>query len=79
MYVRYNDVLDLSSIESEILADINYEPSGTTFGLLDVLITWHHEDPVDMFEINRNNVIYQYQGNRNPFIDKPEYVTRLFS
>jgi len=79
MYVRYNDVLDLSSIESEILAGQNYEASGTTFGLLDVLIAWHHEDPVDMFEINRNNVIYQYQGNRNPFIDKPEYVTRLFS
>src|SRR5690554_894054 len=79
MYVRYNDVLDLSSIESEILSGTNYKDSDTIFGLLDVLITWHHGDPVDMFEINRNNVIYQYQGNLNPFIDKPEYVTRLFS
>ncbi|MFP4478854.1 MAG: endonuclease [Candidatus Izemoplasmatales bacterium] len=36
------------------------------------------QDPVDDFELNRNNVIYDYQGNRNPFIDNPEYVDLIW-
>jgi len=37
--------------------------------------TVHNQDPVSNWEISRNNKIhYQYQGNRNPFIDHPEYV-----
>ncbi len=42
-------------------------------GKLDDLMEWNGIDPVDEFEINRNDVIhYQFQGNRNPFIDHPE-------
>lgn len=41
-------------------------------GRLSILLKWHEEDPVDDFERNRNNVIYSYQNNRNPFIDYPE-------
>ncbi len=41
---------------------------------LEMLIKWHNEDPVSQKEIDRNNAIYNYQGNRNPFIDHPEYV-----
>jgi endonuclease I len=78
MYVRYNDVLDLSSIVDEVLAGDAYTTGATTMGLLNVLIQWHNQDPVDDFEINRNNVIFSYQGNRNPFIDNPDYVVRLF-
>ena len=40
---------------------------------------WHKEDPVDSFEINRNNIIYNYQENRNPFIDHPEYAEQIWS
>jgi endonuclease I len=43
-----------------------------------LFIKWHLEDPVDAFEQNRNGVIYQYQGNRNPFIDHQELVCRMF-
>lgn len=39
-----------------------------------VLKRWHKEDPVDKEEINRNNKIHNYQNNRNPFIDRPEFV-----
>ena len=36
------------------------------------------QDPVDDFEMSRNEVIYGIQGNRNPFIDHPEYVSILW-
>lgn len=52
----------------------NYEPEGAYMGRLSLLLTWHKEDPVSAFEIERNNIIYQSQANRNPFIDHPEYV-----
>ncbi len=42
-------------------------------GKLSTLIKWHYEDPVDDRERNRNDVVYTYQGNRNPFIDHPEF------
>lgn len=48
-------------------------------GLRSVLLQWHSEDPVDDFERRRNNAIFQYQGNRNPFIDHPEYVDCVFN
>jgi len=41
---------------------------------LPVLLQWHQQDPVSDREIARNNAIYDYQGNRNPFIDHPEYA-----
>ncbi|WP_420315846.1 endonuclease [Ekhidna sp.] len=45
---------------------------------LSVLLTWHEQDPVDAYEQTRNDIIYGYQGNRNPFIDHPEYVTSIW-
>lgn len=48
------------------------------FGHLDTLIKWHYQDPVSPFEMNRNNVVYSYQNNRNPYIDHPEYVDLAF-
>lgn len=45
------------------------------FGGLNTLLKWHYEDPVSKEEIYRNNVIYDnYQHNRNPYIDHPEWV-----
>jgi len=35
----------------------------------DIILQWNADDPVSEFELNRNDVIYSYQGNRNPFID----------
>ncbi|MCB9916661.1 MAG: endonuclease [Planctomycetes bacterium] len=48
-------------------------------GLLSVLLQWHAEDPPDDFERNGNDVVYSFQGNRNPFIDHPEWVDCLFA
>jgi endonuclease I len=48
-------------------------------GKLCTLFDWHSQDPVDTLETNRNNSIYEYQGNRNPFIDHPEWVDSLYA
>ncbi len=45
---------------------------------LNVLLTWHNQDPVSQAEINRNNASYTFQGNRNPFIDNPSYVNQIW-
>lgn len=45
---------------------------------LNVLLAWHNQDPVSQAEIKRNNASYSYQGNRNPFIDNPNYVNLIW-
>ncbi|WP_428818785.1 endonuclease [Microbulbifer sp. MCCC 1A16149] len=45
---------------------------------LQLLIDWHNADPVSQWEIDRNNAAYNFQGNRNPFIDHPEYVESIW-
>ena len=45
---------------------------------LSILLKWNESDPVDNFERHRNDVVYSYQNNRNPFIDHPEYVNRIW-
>ena len=53
----------------EILAGNTYPAYKTWFYTL--LLQWNSADPVSTKEINRNNVIYTFQKNRNPFIDYP--------
>ncbi len=44
-------------------------------GIMSDLLAWHHADPVDEYEIHRNNLLYtNYTNNRNPFIDFPEWA-----
>ena len=47
-------------------------------GFLSVLLEWHQQDPPDAFETQRNDTIYSYQGNRNPFIDHPEWAECVY-
>ena len=49
-----------------------------TMGMISLLLAWNEMDPVDDFERNRNEVIYTYQGNRNPFIDYPEFADLIW-
>ncbi len=53
--------------------------SGPRFAKLATLIQWHNQDPVDNWERIRNDKIYNnWQHNRNPFIDHPEYVDMIW-
>jgi len=45
---------------------------------LNMLLEWHQLDPVSQKEIDRNNAIYAIQKNRNPFIDHPEWVFKIW-
>lgn len=72
MTIRY-DYLNLVNLSSTHL-----EPSLYEMGMLNTLLQWHLQDPVDNFEQNRNEVIFTYQHNRNPFIDHPEFVEKLW-
>ncbi len=75
MDVRYegdNGEPDLTAVDA-----VNTAPS-PEHGRLSTLLEWHEQDPPDAFEINRNNVVYSYQGNRNPFIDHPEFVANIW-
>ena len=81
MAVRYegdNGEPDLELVDEVNTYDLNEAGKGY-HGKLSILLEWHKEDPVDSFEINRNNIIYNYQENRNPFIDHPEYVDMIWS
>ncbi|MDE6441372.1 MAG: endonuclease, partial [Clostridia bacterium] len=45
---------------------------------ISLLLKWNESDPVDSIETTRNDVIYGIQGNRNPFIDHPEYANAIW-
>ena len=46
---------------------------------INMLLHWNSKDPVSQREINRNNAAYDFQGNRNPFIDHPEWIEKIWS
>lgn len=69
MAIRYNN-----------LAIVNGFPVSTVgeLGDLATLLDWHRNDPPDDFEMNRNNIVYTWQFNRNPFIDYPDLVEYIW-
>ncbi len=70
MAVRYNG-----------LSLVSGNPDDTTtykLGDLDSLLSWNLSDPRDDFEMYRNNYIYTWQLNRNPFIDMPELASYIY-
>ncbi|MCH8905371.1 MAG: endonuclease [Bacteroidetes bacterium] len=76
MAVRYegeNEEPDL-----ELSDQVNTAPT-PYHGKLSTLLEWHDLDPVDNWERRRNDIIYlDFQHNRNPFIDHPEYVQMIW-
>ncbi|MFK8012721.1 MAG: endonuclease I family protein, partial [Marinicellaceae bacterium] len=47
-------------------------------GSLSTLCEWHYADPVDSNDTSRNEVVFSFQENKNPFIDHPEWVAKVF-
>ena len=64
----------------EMVDYIPSSPDGEPYhALKSTLLQWHQQDPVDDPEIQRNDRIYYYQENRNPFIDHPEFVDLIWN
>jgi len=73
MTVRY----DSPSLDLELTESI--PSSGKIFGKKSTLLEWNRLDPPSDFERRRNNIVYSYQKNRNPFIDHPEFADAIYS
>ena len=71
MYLRYPSQCEPINIG---IGDRTYAPD-----MPNIFLEWNQEDPVSVFETNRNNVIASYQGNRNPFIDNPYLATLVWN
>ena len=80
MVVRYDPGYDHNnnSFDLELVDYTTPNNNEPILGKLSSLIQWHNDDPVDDFEINRNEIIYEFQENRNPFIDHPNIVNFLW-
>ncbi|MEI2391429.1 endonuclease [Priestia megaterium] len=78
MAVRYEgDVSDEPDLELNNTVNNGAAPY---HGKLSVLLQWNAQDPVDDRERRRNDIIYSdYQHNRNPFIDHPEWVNEIWN
>lgn len=62
----------------KVVDEVNTYPAAE-HGKLSTLLEWNMMDPPDDFERNRNNVIFSWQRNRNPFIDNPEFAERIWN
>lgn len=79
MATRYENVI--SSWQSN--GNANNVLAGNSFPAYDawhvnLLLTWHNLDPVSDKEMKRNNAIFALQNNRNPYIDSPQFVQRIW-
>lgn len=80
MATRYQDVIAgwyANSTEANAVLQNNAFPVFETW-FLNMLGEWHVDDPVSQKETARNDAVYAIQGNRNPFIDHPEYVYSIW-
>lgn len=80
MVVRYDPGVDHENNTFDLELVDYTTPNNTEpiLGKLSSLLDWHLSDPVDDFEINRNEIIFGFQQNRNPFIDHPNLVNYLW-
>ena len=74
--IRYEDEFSSSWRTNEVLAD-NPQDFFVDWYLA-LLLSWHLNDPVSEREIDRNNNGYQFQSNRNPLIDRPEFAVMIW-
>ena len=74
MAAAYND--RISTWSSDMMAGNSY-PVYTTWAV-NLLLKWHRQDQVSNKETTRNDAVYAYQKNRNPFIDHPELAEYIW-
>lgn len=79
MAARYNDKIagwKNNGTADRVLAGNNFPVYDQWH--IDLLLKWHKQDPVSEKETDRNDACHDYQGNRNPFVDHPEWVCAVW-
>ncbi|WP_299189834.1 endonuclease [uncultured Aquimarina sp.] len=71
MYIRYGNRCLPSNV------GIGTAVSGDS-DMIELFLEWNAEDPVSTLELQRNPIIENLQGNRNPFIDNPAFATQIW-
>lgn len=71
-------ILLYMTVKYNVYTLVNTTPSTYQMAKLSVLLQWCEEDPVDDFERHRNDMIFSFQKNRNPFIDYPGFVDLIW-
>jgi len=80
MATRYEDIISTWASNSNNADAVLERNNRQVFEdwYLDLLLQWHKQDPVSQKEIDRNNAAFDYQGNRNPYIDVPEFAELIW-
>ncbi|SFQ46676.1 endonuclease [Flavobacterium akiainvivens] len=73
MYVRYGTQCEANVVGS---GSSSYSPMTD---MPNIFLEWNQEDPVSQYEKNRNTILQDMQGNRNPFIDNPYLATLIWN
>ncbi|MBE0661655.1 MAG: endonuclease [Bacteroidales bacterium] len=73
MMTRYKSRIEDWSSNTPMLSGDDLAPWA-----IEMLLQWHESDPVSQKEVDRNTAVYSIQGNRNPFIDYPEFVNLIW-
>lgn len=81
---RYEDDIvddDWYGNEEETTAILSEESGDQVYQtwFIRMLLHWHELDPVSQAEIDRNNAAADFQGNRNPFIDHPDFAEYIWT
>lgn len=93
MVARYNNLAGETGVISDYepnlaladyatgtgVAEYSSDTQPVYMGIMSDLLAWNKLDPVDEYEIHRNNLIYEnYQHNRNPFVDFPQWADYIW-
>lgn len=81
MDVRYEGQPEGTCVEPDLVLtdDLDQVATGTNrMARICTLVRWHLADPVTLAEVRRNEVVCTSQGNRNPFVDNPQWVAGLW-
>ncbi len=80
MATRYENVIagwENNSTESDAMLNGTSDQAYEDW-VIEMLLDWHLNDPVSTKEEDRNNAAETFQGNRNPFVDHPEWVNEIW-
>ena len=83
LYTHYNDYSNVGGTTNGSGGkfgdlDFSFIVDGSEEQAIETLLAWNELDPVSQQEEDRNEAVASYQGNRNPFIDHPEYADYIW-